>query len=134
MNDRAAPSAERAQRLTDTLDEIRSRDSHDQMCRARRVGERSKKIENRAHAEFATYRGGVAHRGMVTRRKHKRKVATFSIAAATSGSISIARPAASSTSALPHALDAARLPCFATGIPVDATTSAAIVEMLSVFA
>ena len=34
------------------------------------------------------------------------------------------------TSAAPDWLDAARLPCLATGIPAPATTSAAQVEML----
>ena len=43
-------------------------------------------------------------------------------------------PSASSTSALPHALDAARLPCLATGTPQPATMNAAAVEMLIVCA
>src|SRR5438552_6608718 len=47
-----------------------------------------------------------------------------------SGPRSILTPSASSTSALPHWLDAARLPCFATRPPAPATTSAVIVEML----
>src|ERR1700674_4597270 len=41
-------------------------------------------------------------------------------------------PSASSTSALPHRLDAARFPCFATGVPAPAATSAAAVEILNV--
>src|ERR1700719_1024500 len=41
-------------------------------------------------------------------------------------------PRASSTSALPHRDDAARLPCLATGHPAPAATSAAAVEMLKV--
>lgn len=39
-------------------------------------------------------------------------------------------PRASSTSAAPHLLEAARLPCLATGTPAAATTRAAVVEML----
>src|SRR6185503_4925124 len=49
------------------------------------------------------------------------------------GPRSIFTPRASSTSALPHWLDAARLPCFATCPPAPATTSAVIVEMLMLF-
>ena len=41
-------------------------------------------------------------------------------------------PSASSTSALPARLVAARLPCFATGTPAPATTKAAAVETLKV--
>ena len=43
-------------------------------------------------------------------------------------------PSASRQSAVPHLLDAARFPCFATGIPVDDTIIDAMVEMLIVFA
>ncbi len=43
-------------------------------------------------------------------------------------------PAASSTSALPQALDTDRLPCLATCPPAAATTNAAVVEMLNVCA
>src|SRR5206468_7656562 len=50
-----------------------------------------------------------------------------------SGPRSILTPSASSTSALPHRLDAARLPCFATRPPAPATTSAVMVEMLMLF-
>src|SRR6266540_2280098 len=50
-----------------------------------------------------------------------------------SGPRSILTPSASSTSALPQALEAARLPCFATRPPAPATTSAVIVEMLMLF-
>src|SRR6266850_4993552 len=46
---------------------------------------------------------------------------------------SIFTPRASSTSALPHALEAARLPCFATRPPAPAVTMAARVEMLMLF-
>ena len=35
---------------------------------------------------------------------------------------------------LPHLLDAARLPCLATGTPAPATTNPAVVEMLNVWA
>ena len=45
---------------------------------------------------------------------------------------SIRTPSASSTSALPTLPDTARLPCFATGTPAAATTSAAAVETLKV--
>ena len=41
-------------------------------------------------------------------------------------------PSASRQSAVPHLLDAARFPCFATGIPAAATTKAEVVEMLKV--
>jgi hypothetical protein len=41
-------------------------------------------------------------------------------------------PRASRTSKLPARLEAARFPCFATGIPAPATTKAATVEMLNV--
>src|SRR5258706_9540316 len=47
-----------------------------------------------------------------------------------SGPRSIFTPSASSTSALPHALEAARFPCFATRPPAPAVTTAASVEML----
>src|SRR6266508_3465928 len=50
-----------------------------------------------------------------------------------SGPRSILTPSASSTSALPQALEAARLPCFATRPPAPAVTSAASVEMLMLF-
>ena len=40
-------------------------------------------------------------------------------------------PSSESTSALPERLVAARLPCFATGIPVPAITNAAAVETLN---
>ena len=53
-------------------------------------------------------------------------------AATASGGRSIATPRASSTSAAPLADDAARLPCLTTGTPAAATTTAAIVEMLTV--
>src|SRR5436190_1368578 len=48
------------------------------------------------------------------------------------GPRSITTPIASSTSAEPHADDAARLPCLATRTPAPATTRAARVEMLTV--
>src|SRR5712691_5509951 len=54
-------------------------------------------------------------------------------AATPSGPRSILTPSASSTSALPHWLDAARLPCFATRPPAPATTRAVIVEILMLF-
>src|SRR6266545_5973985 len=50
-----------------------------------------------------------------------------------SGPRSIFTPSASSTSALPHWLDDARLPCFATRPPAPATTTAVIVEILMLF-
>src|SRR5438093_6924959 len=43
-------------------------------------------------------------------------------------------PSAAKTSALPHLLLAARLPCFATGRPAPAITNAAAVETLKVLA
>ena len=49
-----------------------------------------------------------------------------------SGPRSMTTPSSSSTSADPHADDAARLPCLATRTPAPATTSAATVEMLNV--
>src|SRR5580693_6449575 len=49
-----------------------------------------------------------------------------------SGGNEITTPRASSTSALPHRDDAARLPCLATGHPAPAATRAAAVEMLKV--
>ena len=49
-----------------------------------------------------------------------------------SGPRSIFTPSASSTSALPHSEEAARLPCLATGTPQAAATIAASVEMLKV--
>jgi ABC-type amino acid transport substrate-binding protein len=48
------------------------------------------------------------------------------------GSSSIATPAASSRSAAPHFDDAALLPCLHTGTPAAATTSADIVDTLTV--
>ena len=53
-------------------------------------------------------------------------------AATSSGDRSIRAPAASSTSALPLAPDAARLPCYAMFPPAPATTKAAAVEILNV--
>src|SRR5437867_9153064 len=50
-----------------------------------------------------------------------------------SGPRSIFTPRASSTSALPQALDAARLPCFATRPPAAAVTSELTVEILKLF-
>src|SRR3712207_8074838 len=44
---------------------------------------------------------------------------------------SMTTPSASRTSAAPEEDDAARLPCLATGTPVAAVTTAAIVEMRS---
>ena len=49
------------------------------------------------------------------------------------GARSILTPSASRQSAVPHLLDAARFPCFATGIPSEETTSEASVEILKVF-
>src|SRR2546428_590636 len=49
------------------------------------------------------------------------------------GPRSIFTASASSTSALPHALDAARFPCFATRPPAAATTRELTVEMLKLF-
>ena len=48
-----------------------------------------------------------------------------------SGGRSMLAPRASSTSAAPHLLLAALLPCFATGTPQDATTKADVVDMLN---
>src|SRR5256714_13783780 len=52
----------------------------------------------------------------------------------TSGDADTFTPKAPRTSALPHLLLAARLPCFATGKPAPALTKAAAVETLKVFA
>ena len=49
-----------------------------------------------------------------------------------SGGRSMRTPRASSTSAAPHLLEAARLPCLATFSPAPAATKAAAVEMLNV--
>src|SRR5689334_21558375 len=49
-----------------------------------------------------------------------------------SGARLITTPSASSTSAAPHADDAARLPCLATRAPAEAATMAPIVEMFTV--
>ena len=46
-----------------------------------------------------------------------------------SGSIFKLTPSASRTSAAPHLLDAARLPCFVTLFPVAATIKAAVVDI-----
>ena len=51
-----------------------------------------------------------------------------------SGATSIFTPSASSTSAAPDLEDAARLPCFATGIPAASITWEDVVEMLNEFA
>ena len=48
-----------------------------------------------------------------------------------SGDISILTPKASRTSADPHLLLAALLPCFATGTPAAAITIDAVVEILN---
>ena len=48
-------------------------------------------------------------------------------------SASIFTPKASRQSAVPHLLDAARLPCFATGYPAADVTIEASVEILNVF-
>src|SRR5208283_1208237 len=56
----------------------------------------------------------------------KRHCSTFS------GERSIFIPSASRTSALPDWLDTERLPCFATGMPEEATTIAVVVEILNV--
>src|SRR3954470_19073832 len=53
--------------------------------------------------------------------------------ATSSGPRSIFTPKASRTSALPHALEAARLPCFATRAPAAAATIDESVEMLMLF-
>ena len=50
-----------------------------------------------------------------------------------SGEMSILTPRASRQSAVPHLLEAARLPCFATGTPAAEVTIEAAVEMLKVF-
>ena len=52
------------------------------------------------------------------------------VAATPAGGRSIFTPSASSTSALPHVEEAARLPCLATRAPQAAATMAASVEML----
>ena len=46
----------------------------------------------------------------------------------------MATPSSSSTSAVPQAEDAARLPCLTTARPDPAVTSAAMVEMFTVWA
>ena len=55
------------------------------------------------------------------------------IFALTTGAMSIFTPRASRQSAVPHLLEAALFPCFATGTPVDDTTMEASVEILKVF-
>ena len=47
---------------------------------------------------------------------------------------SITTPSASSTSAAPHADEAARLPCLTIGTPAEAATMVAIVETFTVCA
>ena len=64
--------------------------------------------------------------------KRNAKPSSWSAAEADAASWSIRTPRASSTSAEPAFEVIARLPCFATGTPAPATTSAAVVEMLSV--
>src|SRR5689334_6561439 len=51
-----------------------------------------------------------------------------------SGATEMFTPNAVSTSALPHLLEAARFPCFATGRPAPAMTKAAAVDTLNVLA
>ena len=48
------------------------------------------------------------------------------------GAASILTPSASRQSAVPHLLEAALLPCFATGIPAADTTRDESVEILNV--
>ena len=66
----------------------------------------------------------------------KQKVipAVRATSATRSGDRSRRTPSSSRTSAEPHALDAARLPCLTTRRPAPATTSAAMVEMFTVLA
>ena len=72
--------------------------------------------------------------GWATRAKNGAMPISTSSLAATSTGISTFTPSASSTSMLPARLEAARFPCLATGTPAPATTKAAAVEMLKVFA
>ena len=60
--------------------------------------------------------------------------ASATVAATPAPARSIATPSSSSTSAAPQADEAARLPCLTTVRPDPATTMAAIVEMLTVWA
>ena len=79
---------------------------------------------------------GVPHRRMPRRREEEREVrprrapATTRVGRAHRAST----PSASKTSALPHRLDTARLPCLATRTPAPASTIAAAVETLNVCA
>src|ERR1041384_2670128 len=59
---------------------------------------------------------------------------SFRQASETSRDAETFTPKAARTSALPHLLLAARLPCFATGKPAAAMTNAAAVETLKVLA
>ena len=68
----------------------------------------------------------------VWREQEREAVLGERAASALAASWSIRTPSASSTSAEPAWDVIARLPCFATGIPAAATTSAAVVEMLNV--
>ena len=62
--------------------------------------------------------------------KRKQILISFSICALFAGDTMIFTPSASSTSAAPLLLDAARFPCFATGTPPAAITMADVVEIL----
>ena len=57
---------------------------------------------------------------------------SFKSCALSAGAISIFTPRASRQSAVPHLLEAALLPCFATGIPAADVTIADNVDMLNV--
>jgi hypothetical protein len=81
-------------------------------------------------------RGPMACFMALWKRGAKRKAMPISARhfSAISGLSSMATPSSCSKSALPQRLDMARLPCLATGMPAPATTNAAVVEMLKVWA
>src|SRR4051794_6841162 len=72
--------------------------------------------------------------GWKTGAKQKAMPASARHGPTAAGGRSTTTPSSSSRSAEPQAEDAARLPCLTTGTPAPATTSAAIVEMLTVCA
>ena len=87
----------------------------------RRVRERPQEVEDRGHAELAPDRARVAHRRMEHRREHEPDALRLPRHRSTpAASRSILTPSASSTSADPQWLEAARLPCLATGTPAPA--------------
>ena len=103
-------------------------------CRVapRRVRQRPEQVEGGPQPEFAARRPRVPHRRMERRREENAIPASARQRSATAGGAAMFTPSASSTSALPHWLDTERLPCFATGTPHAAITTAAAVEILKV--